>query len=347
MSGGVPAVGRRPERLAPQPVTENAMLELIVLTVLFIFLSGLVAMVDAAILSVSAAETEEMVTRRLWGALKVRKVTGRLTRSLVVIVIVTNSINVLGPILIGQSAVATYGPAAIGWVTLALTLGTIVFSEIIPKSLGAHYAPRISRFAALPILFLMDLLYPLVLLLEAFSRLFKKGQRPVGTEAQIQALTTLGRRAGYIEADEGLLVQNAFILNDRTARDIMTLRQDTVALSARLTLTDASRQVFESEFSRYPVFGDSIDDYKGVVLARDILKAVVNGRGGEIVLSATREGLTVSADRRCDSLLLLFRLRRLHLAVVEDDGRTVGIVTLEDVLEELVGEISDEKDTAF
>lgn len=323
------------------------MLQLIVFTLIFILLSGLVAMIDAAVLSVSSAETEEMVLKKLWGAAPLQKITRQLTRALVVIVIVTNTINILGPILVGQSGVETYGPAAIGWITVALTFGTIVFSEIIPKSIGSHYAPQISRYAAFPILMLMYALYPLVIILDAFSQLFTRGKRHVGTETQIRALTTLGRRAGHIEPDEGLLVHKAFILNDRTAGDIMTRHNDTIAFDDTTTLGDASKMVFESRFSRYPIFEKSTDAFKGVALARDVLKRVVQGDADESILSVARDAVTVPTDRRCDHLLLLFRLKRLHLAVVEDSGRPVGIVTLEDVLEELVGEIADEKDAAF
>lgn len=323
------------------------MLSLITLTVSFIFLSGLVAMVDAAVLSVSRPETEEAISHNLWGSLQLRRVTQRLTQSVVVVVIVTNTINVVGPILIGQTAVSLYGPAAIGWMTVILTLGTIVFSEIIPKSLGTHYAPQISRFAALPILAFIYVLYPLVMMLDAFSRVFRRGRRRVGTEEQIRALATLGRRAGYIEPDEGVLVHKAFILNDRTAEDIMTPRTEMESLRLNVTLNEAADRVLGSRLSRYPVFGESLDDFKGFVLSRDILEAVVRGDGGRPLAFVVREGLAIDASRSCDDLLLQFRLRRLHIAVVQRSDVTIGLVTLEDVLEELVGEISDEKDQAF
>ena len=323
------------------------MLLLIGLTVAFIVLSGLVAMVDAAVLSVSRAETEEAIAHKLWGAVPLGQITTRITQSVVVIVIVTNTINVLGPILIGQTAVAAYGPAAIGWMTVILALGTIVFSEIIPKSLGTHYAPHISRYAAFPILAATYALYPLVLMLDAFSRVFRRGRRRVGTETQIRALTTLGRRAGYIEPDEGILVHKAFILNDRTAADIMTPRGQIASLRLASTIGEASAEIVGSSFSRFPVFGRSPDDFKAYVLARDVLEAAVRGNGDEPLASVMRDGLTIEADRRCDDLLLQFRLRRSHIAVVQRDGATIGLVTLEDVLEELVGEISDEKDRAF
>jgi CBS domain containing-hemolysin-like protein len=323
------------------------MLTLTALAVCFVLLSGLVAMVDAAVLSVSRPETEEVVAQGLWGALALRRIKEHLTQSVVVIVIVTNTINILGPILVGQTAVATYGASAIGWVTVGLTLGTIVFSEIVPKSLGAHYAPQIGRVAAFPILALTYALYPLVLTLDRFSRLFRRGRRRVGTEEQIRALTTLGRRAGYIEPDEGVLVHRAFVLNDRTAGDIMTPRTEVAGLQMDQTLRQALDQVLGSEFSRYPVFGESANDFRGVVLARDLLESVVRGDADRPLASVVREGLAVDADRRCDDLLLQFRLRRVHLAVVRRAEVTVGLVTLEDVLEELVGEIRDEKDRAF
>lgn len=323
------------------------MLLLTTLTVSFIALSGLVALIDAAVLSVSRAETEEAVVHDLWGAKALKRITERLTRSVVVIVIVTNIINILGPILIGQTAVSTYGPVAIWWVTVILALLTIVFSEIVPKSLGTHYAPQVSRYAAFPVLVGIYALYPLVLMLDAFSRLFRRGRRRVGTETQIRALTTLGRRAGYIEPDEGLLVHKVFILNDRTAADIMTPRSRIASLPLESTLGEASSRVLGSEFSRYLVYGASLDDFRGFTLTRDILEAVARGHADHPLSTVVRKGLVVDSDRRCDDLLLQFRLRRVHFAVVRRDSRTIGLVTLEDVLEELVGEISDEKDTAF
>ena len=323
------------------------MLVLVALTVSFILLSGLVAMVDAAILSVSRPETEEAITQRLWGAQQLRHVKEQLTRSVVVVVIVTNTINVLGPILIGQTAVSLYGPVAIGGVTVVLTLGTIVFSEIVPKSLGAHYAVNVSRFAALPVLALTYALYPLVVSLDAFARVFKRGRRRIGTEEQIRALATLGRQAGYIEADEGVLVHRAFVLNDRTAGDIMTPRHRMVSLRGDLAISEAAEQVLGSSYSRYPVFGGSPGDFKGFVLTRDILEAVVRGDGEQPLAALTRDGLVLDESRRCDDLLLQFRLRRVHAALVQRSGATVGLVTLEDVLEELVGEIRDENDVAF
>lgn len=301
-------------------------------------------MVDAAVLSVSRGEVEEMVQRKERGAVALQSISQRITRAVVVIVLITNTVNILGPILAGKKAIDIYGDAVIGVITAILTFGTILFSEIIPKSLGTHYAPQIARAAAPAILTLIYGLYPLVLALEWMSNLLKSGERRIGTETQIRSLVTIGRRAGYIESDEGQLIHRAFILNDRTAADVMTPLKDMMTVEAAATIEQASQRVLQSEWSRYPVFGTSIHDVCGMLMSRDLLEALRDGKNRELVSSIARPALTVPARMRSDELLLLFRDRRIHLAIVQDAGKTIGLVTLEDVLEELVGEIEDERD---
>jgi len=320
------------------------MIELILYIVLFIALSGLMAMIDAAVLSVSPAEVEVMVVKKLWGAADLQIVVGKITRAVVVIVLITNSINVLGPILAGNKAIELYGNTVIGVITAILTLGTIVFSEIIPKSLGTHYAPTIARIAAPPIRWLTVVLMPLVVALEWVSNLLKSGERPIGTEPQIRSLVNIGRRAGLIETDEGQLIHRAFLLNDRTAAHIMTPLENVISLSADETVEQAAEKIANQPYSRYPVFGKTAHEVKGMVLSRDILEAVRNQQHSLSVTEIMRPALTIDAEQRSDELLFFFRDQHVHMAVVQLQEKTVGIVTLEDVLEELVGEIEDELD---
>lgn len=319
------------------------MIELSVSIAIFIVLSGLMAMIDAAVLSISPSEVDELVLHKAWGSGALHAVKARVTRALVIIVILTNSINILGPIIIGSIA-AKYSNTVIGIVTALLTFMTILFSEIIPKSIGAHYAPTIARAAAPIILVLIYTLFPLVLLLEWFSSLFQQGNRRIGTEAQIRSLVTIGRRAGYIESDEGQLIHRAFVLNDKEARDVMTPLKDIESVYDTSTIRQAANRVFHNTYSRYPVFGKSIHDVRGIVMSYDILEALAQGKDEEPVTTILREALVVEAATRSDRLLVLFRDKYIHLAIVQDRGKTVGLVTLEDVLEQLVGEIEDEKD---
>jgi CBS domain containing-hemolysin-like protein len=284
------------------------------------------------------------VQHKAWGSTALHFVKNHVTKAVVVIVILTNSINILGPILIGNRAADIGGSTAIGVVTAILTLLTILFSEIIPKSVGAHYAPTIARAAAPVILILIYALYPLVMMFDWISSLFKQGTRRIGTEAQIRSLVSIGRREGHIEKDEGQLIHRAFVLNDKQAADVMTPLKDIESVYETSSIRQAANRVFHNTYSRYPVFGKSIHEVRGIVMSYDILEALAQGRDEEPVTEILRDALVVDAHTRSDELLVLFRDRHIHLAIVQEKGHTVGLVTLEDVLEQLVGAIEDEKD---
>jgi len=320
------------------------MIELIVLAVAFIALSGLLSMVDAAILSVSHAEVEELLMKKSGGSKALKKLKNKLTRGVVVVVIITNTVNILGPILVGYKAVALFGSYVIGAVTAILTLGTIIFSEIIPKSVGSHHAPLISRLAAPYILTLVWLLYPVVVPLEKLTNFFKTGKRVIGSEHQIRSLASLGRKAGHIESDEGQLVHRAFLLNDKTAADIMTPLKDIVGINEDASIRVAADAVLSHTHSRYPIFGDSINDVEGYAMSNDILESITEGKDNESICELSRDILIIKSSMKSDELLALFRDKNIHVAIVQEQQHTIGLVTLEDVLEELVGEIEDEQD---
>jgi len=320
------------------------MLELTLYVVVFIALSGLMATVEAAVLNVTHGEVEELRLQDAWGAEALKAITERMTQPVVVLVIFTNTVNVVGPILAGRKAIQLYGDVAIGILTAILTFGTLIFSYIIPKSLVSHYAQLFSRSAAPVIRVLIVSLYPLVVALEWLSDLLKSGKRGNGTVSQIRSLTDIGRREGYIQSDEGKLVQRAFLLNDKSAAEIMTPLKEAVTVQEGTSVKEAASRVFRHAYSRYPVFGKSQDEVIGLVMSRDILAALTEGKDRDPVSTICRPGLTVPADMRADKLLVRFRDAHIHLAVVQDNRRTIGLLTLEDVLEELVGEIEDEKD---
>lgn len=319
---------------------------LIAMIVIFLALSGTVAAIDAAVLSVTRPEIEELVQQQRWGAKRLRDVKLNFTSSVVVVVIVTNTINVLGPIVISHRAFLMFDRSGVVMTTVVLTLGTIVFSEILPKAIGAHYAPRIARASAPALLVGRSLLYPLVAVLSWFSELLTPGNRPIGTEPQIRSLVRMGHEAGLIERDEEQLIHRVFVLNDRTAADIMTPLAKVRFVSASCTIHQAASEISQSEFSRYPIFGQTTNEILGIALSRDLLRAVVRGDGDASVMSLAKSPLVVHAATPSNELLMLFRDEHLHIAIVQRSGVTLGIVSLEDVLEELVGEIEDEKDVS-
>lgn len=318
-------------------------MELAAWIVVFLVSSGLLALIDAAVLSVTRAEVEEAVLNQRWGAPSLKTVKGRMARSVAVIVLATNTVNVVGPILLGQRALTLYGSGVIAALTAGLTFGTIVFSEVIPKSLGEHYAPGIACRAA-PIIRATALaLAPLVMSLEALSGLFKRGKRAVGTEKQIRSLATLGLKAGRIEADEQALIERVFLLNDKTAGDVMTGRDAMVWLAADHTIAEASEAVLASGFSRFPVFGEGLDDARGVAWGREVLAALLRGRGEEELGALIRPIEQVPPTTHTDDLLARLQGKKRQIALVKEGSRTLGLVTLDDVLEELVGPLEEER----
>jgi len=320
------------------------MTDLLLLGLSFIIASGFLAMIDAAILSVNHAEVEVMIARKRYGARALKLLLRHTTRAIIIIVILTNITNILGPILVGRKAEALFGSHVIGIVTALLTFLTIIFSEIIPKSIGSHYAPRIARMVAPALGILIVALYPVVLILERIARIFKSGKRKVGTEDQIRALANLGGGAGHIDSDERELIHRAFVLNDRTTGDIMTPAASIIFIQKGRSVRQAAKMIFEHSYSRYPVVGQSLDDVVGYILSHDTLELLADGREGLPITEIVRPVPFVDASLKCDDLLNVLRKSDSHLAIVKRDGKTVGLVTLEDVLEELVGEINDEGD---
>jgi CBS domain containing-hemolysin-like protein len=140
------------------------------------------------------------------------------------------------------------------------------------------------------------------------------------------------------------MIHRTFLLNDRTAQEVMTELADTVSIPSDASVEDAVAVVRANKFTRYPVLGQTPDDVLGIVIARDVLQAMLNGQAAESVVSLVQPAFVVDAEARIDDLLVEFRARHQHLAVVQHNQKTVGIVTLENAVEQIVGDIKDETD---
>jgi putative hemolysin len=168
---------------------------------------------------------------------------------------------------------------------------------------------------------------------------------PGATERELLELTELGRVQGVVGEEEHRLVERAFRMDELTAWDIMTPRVDIFAWPDSLTLEEAVPQLGEMPHSRVPVYGESIDDITGILYVRQAYEAYVAGHGAMRLAELAREPFFVPGSLALPHLLHDFQLRRLHMGIVADEfGGTDGLVTLEDVIEELVGEIEDETD---
>ena len=222
----------------------------------------------------------------------------------------------------------------------------IILGEIIPKTLSERYAENISLFIAIPIRFLTIVLTPLVWIVEKVTSPITKGKNiPTTNEAEIKFLTKIGYQEGVIEDDEAEMIQHVFQLNDLTASDLMTPRIIVTYLKSNLTLAECQQEIISSQHTRMLVIENSIDNVIGLVLKEELLTAMIEGNKEQLIKDLVRQVRFVPETNRADKLLKVFQETREHLAVVLDEyGGVAGVVTLEDVLEVLTGEIVDETD---
>lgn len=268
-------------------------------------------------------------------------------RLLVTLLIGNNIANIGAASVATYSATLAFGSAGVGIATGVMTLLVLFFGEIVPKSFAARNAERSALLIAPIVDLLARLLWPLSVPFVALTRLVvpQNTVLPSVTEAEIRSLTEIGHRGGAIEEHERELIERAFLLDSTRAWQVMTPRVDIEAWVASTTLGEIADQLAAVRFSRIPIHGGSLDDVTGVVYVRDAYQALAEGRSESQLADIARPPFFVPATIPLVQLLGEFRARRVHMGIVIDEhGGTDGLVSLEDILEELVGEIDDERD---
>ena len=322
------------------------MLEIVFVVLIVLAGSALCAATETAILSVSRIRVRQLAQSKKPAALALFSIRQRINRPIATIVILNNIFNIVGSIVIGSLAAREWGDAQLGIFSAILTFLIIVFGEIVPKTLGERFAERIALILAMPVRFITVIFIPLVWLVERVTLPFTKGKKlPTTNEAEIKLLTNIGHQEGVIENDEAEMIQRVFQLNDLTAADVMTPRVTITYLRGELTLAEAKKDIIASQHSRILVIEETIDRTIGLVLKSELLAATIEGKSDSKIKDLVRPVRFVPETVKADKLLKTFQQTREHLAVVLDEyGGVSGVVTLEDVLEVLTGEIVDETD---
>jgi putative hemolysin len=234
--------------------------------------------------------------------------------------------------------------------TVLISVVIVFIGELAPLSVAMSRGVAVALLISRPLKFLLKIFGPLIAPIERLS-----GVIPVRsldfvtslTETNVRELGVMGHSAGPIEEHERQLIERAFRLDETKAWNIMTPRVDIFALEDAMTLAQISLEMDTFRHTRVPVYGENIDDITGIVYRDDVYQALVRGQRDVTLRSLAREPLVVPGSISVTRLLREFQTKRIHLALVVDEyGGTDGVVTLEDVLEELVGEIADEKDVA-
>jgi CBS domain containing-hemolysin-like protein len=233
--------------------------------------------------------------------------------------------------------------------TVAMTLLLFVFAEVTPKTFAVQQTDRVALRVAPIVVALTRVFGPLARALLKAANVIMPGkglpQGPYVTEQEIKALADVASDEEQIEEEEKELIHSIFEFGDTIVREVMVPRPDIVAVEVSNALRDVQDVVVKRGFSRIPVFREDIDDIVGIVYAKDVLKALHQGREGLSLEQICRPARFVPEVKKCAELLREMQKDKFHIAMVSDEhGSVVGLVTLEDLIEELVGEITDEYD---
>jgi CBS domain containing-hemolysin-like protein len=321
---------------------------------LFVYLGGAIALsflcsiAEATLLSITPAYIAGLKQERpKLGASIERLRHDNIDQSLAAILTLNTIAHTVGAVGSGAKATVVFGSAWVGVFSAVATLLILFLSEIVPKTLGAvHWRPLV-RPTATFVRMLIVALYPLIRISEVLTRFVSRGQKThVFSRDEFIAMASVGEQSGQIDPRESRILHNLFRMAKLTARDVMTPRTVVVALQRDTQISAALQDDAVKPFSRLPLYGKGIDEITGFVLKDDLLHAEARGEGAMPVHRLQRE-LPSAPDSMLLSNLLEFLLdqRRQIALVVGEYGETQGLVTLEDVVETLLGdEIVDERD---
>ncbi len=319
-----------------------------------IALGGLFAAIDAAISTVSVARVEELVRDERPGALRLARVMAERPRYINLVVLLRIACEAAATVLL---VAFLWDDLGLKWGLFAaaaiMTVASFVAMGVGPRTLGRQHAYSIALASAVPLQAISVLLTPisrlLILLGNALTpgRGFRNG--PFASEIELREVVDMAQQSGVVADEERKMIQSVFELGDTPAREVMVPRTEMVWIESDKTAGQATSLAVRSGHSRIPVIGENVDDVVGVVYLKDLVQRTynsVNGGRDTKVTDVMREPVFVPDSKPLDDLLREMQRDRNHMALLVDEyGAIAGLATIEDVLEEIVGEIADEYDT--
>ena len=319
-----------------------------------IMLSAFFSASETAFSSVNLIRLRQYAEEGRPGAKKALHVAERFDEALLAILIGNNVVNLASASL--ATVVATeilhLGASSAAIATGVMTILIIIFGEILPKSYAKENSEQFSLMVGSTYYFLIMIMKPLIkifmVLKDLVARLYRKNdEEPSVTEDELNVIIDTMEEEGVLQQDEVEMLQSVLDLSETFVKDIMTPRVDVTAVNIHDSNEDIKNVFLEQKYSRIPVYDESRDNIVGILYERDLFSAIIkNGSVEDVSVSEImRDPMYVSYTMRVSDLLTRLQLEKQHLAIVADEyGGTAGVVTMEDVLEELVGEIYDEHD---
>jgi CBS domain containing-hemolysin-like protein len=319
--------------------------------VVFVLLAGVLACLEAALSRVSRVRVEELVRAERPGALRLQAVLSDPPRSLNLLLLLRTALELAATgVAVDYSLERTDGTSAVVLAVAVMTVVSYVFVGVAPRTIGRQQAEGVALRGSGLALALTKVFGPLPRLLILLGNALTPGkgfrEGPFASEAELRDLVELAQERGVVERAERDMINSVFELGDTIVREVMVPRTDILTIERGKTVRQALNLALRSGFSRIPVVGENADDVLGVAYLKDLVRKERQDDGGAArVEDAMREPVFVPESKPVDELLREMQASLGHIAIVVDEyGGTAGLVTIEDVLEEIVGEIKDEYD---
>lgn len=316
-----------------------------------IIVSAFCSIMEAVLYSIPDSQIEVLVQSGKLSGTVLKKLKATIHKPITAILTLNTIANTMGAAVAGASAAVVFGDENLGWFSAIFTLTILLFSEILPKTAGVAYARGLAPWIALPLYWLVKILSPAIWVCQAVTHLIPAHARAetLVSIKEVQAIATLGRKTGVIDPQQEKVITNILDLNAQSVRQVMTPRTVTCTLSEHLPVIEAMEQKQEwNRHSRIPIYDKDPDDIVGIVLTRDILLSAADEKGHRTLAALMKPVHFVPESAPLNRVLLDFFEYHQHLFVVVDEyGGVTGVITLEDIIEEIVGrEIVDEFDQA-
>ena len=232
---------------------------------------------------------------------------------------------------------------------IVVSIVLIIFGEILPKTIAMRSSSQFANIVYYPLRAFMILLHPITLILNGINkfvlRLIPKEEKSFDTEEELEILAELGEEKGSLEEEESDMIRSIIKFDDKTVREVMTPRVDILSLPSDASIDDAMDLIAKKQFSKIPLYKDNIDEITGIIYAKDLVPYLIGSRPNVKLQSISRNVYFVPEQKPIDDLLNDFKEKKISLAIVVDEwGGTSGMVTLEDIVEEVMGEIRDPYD---
>ncbi|MCD6203764.1 MAG: DUF21 domain-containing protein [Methanophagales archaeon] len=319
----------------------------ILILLLLLLLSGFFSGSETALIAIGKVRARALVKQGVKGAKEINELMNQQEAMLTTVLIGNNMVNIGASALATSIAMQFFGSYGVAIATGVMTFLILTFAEILPKTIAVHHAERISIIVSKPIKMMAYLFTPFIKVVSAITGTFERfmGMAPykrhILTEEEVETMLDIGEEEGAIEEDEKEMMMGVLRLDEIVVRNVMTPRDAMVCIDVNQSVDAAVELIKRTGFSRIPVFERTEDNIVGILYAKDLLA----NRGETSIRKLMKPPYLIPDTKRVDDLLKEFQRGRFHIAIVVDNhGKTEGLVCLEDLLEVIVGSIYDEYD---